>query len=282
MLTLERAARTRAVNIRLQGKSPLFDRTLTLALLCSILVHLVLFGIFRIKMTDIGEPLALLDPIEVALVTEKLDKEQELPLTEVVSENEALAPKARITDLVRACNHIPLPTVTFRPAQEIYVPERDVDHSNGYQQASQLTEQVLKTHIQKFPCQLHVYPLTLQLSPSLKKLTLMEDGMQFFIPKQPGFSSGYFMTQTPIPIEYQVKIDGASGKITSWQRHGQLIDKVLQSCADLIIKAIRFAPTEAKMIEGKIAIIFACNGDSLQEWLTLPLDVQHKVQRRRT
>lgn len=279
MLKLERRARTQDVVIRLSTRTPFLDKALWYAIFWSALAHLVLFGLFRIKVTDPSAHTAFLDPIEVALVSDKLEREAHH--TEVRPETSAPVSKMPITELAGAYATLPLPDVPRTSVQEIAMPEQDIDHSQALQAMAPHTSEAMQAHFQRLPSQVQIYPVSLKLSKSLRDRTLLEDGVDLFLPKKRGFPSSYFLSQLPTSIEYRVQVDGQSGKVTSSQRRGELVDKTLQSVADRLIRTIRFAPADQPRTDGMITITFHCTGDALQDWLAAPIDTSQATPSRR-
>ena len=279
MLKLERVARTQEMAIRLNARASFLDRALWYAILWSTLAHFILFGLFRIKGTDVSTHITLLDPIEVALVSDKLEREAHH--TEVRPEAASTTSKMPITELAGAYATLPLPKIASTPLQEIAVPEQDVDHTHALQAMNPYTHAAIQACFQRLPSQVRFYPLSLALSKSLQDRALLEDGMQLFLPKKRGFPSSYFVGQPPTSIAYRVQVNGPSGKVTSWQRKGELVDKTLQRVADQLIRAIRFAPADMPQTAGTVTITFRCTGDALQEWLAEPIDTSQAAPSRR-
>jgi hypothetical protein len=114
----------------------------------------------------------------------------------------------------------------------------------------------------------HVYPLKLRLSKPLAKLKLIEDGSHLFKPKEINQKTAALsFSTTCYPIAYTIKVSGESGKVVSWKRKKELIDKKMQSCADKLIETLVFGPSKEKEIKGKIWITFACPEDELVRYL---------------
>jgi hypothetical protein len=279
MLKLERVARTQDVVIRLNSRASFLDKALWYAIFWSALVHLVLFGLFRIKVTDASTHAVLLDPIEVALVSDKL--EREVYHTEVRPETSTPISKMPITELAGAYATLPIPSVPATPLQALAIPEQDIDHTHALQAMAPHTHEAMQACFQALPSQVQYYPLSLQLSKSLQDRALLDDGVHLFLPKKRGFPSSYFLSQPSISTEYRVQVDGQSGKVTSWQRRGELLDKALQSVAERLIRTLRFAPVEIRRTEGTILVTFHCTGDALQEWLAAPIDAPQASPSRR-
>lgn len=260
MLKIERLKNDASVQIRPNDKGLLFDRPFKQALIYSFLFHLLVFGLIRVKFIAIYEPTAQLQPVEVAI-----DAERDEPNGEAVT----------VTGLEGQNEEEHFAPVVVHYPQEFH-PQNLNSQVNGrqdialseYPMDKRIEESVADSFSQKIGYPLHFYPLKIECTSSLSKLTVVEDGSQLF--KEKNNYSVQRVAKLPIiffTIEYSAKVSGMSGKIIESKRKKELWDKKLQACADKIIQVMRFAPSNKKTIRGKILITFECSGDEIEEYL---------------
>jgi hypothetical protein len=205
------------------------NRILLQALIYSLLIHAVLVLCFRIRLFDFrSEP--------VAFTPAKL-----------FVDDEPVASASIIQEKLKTA-----PTVFL-------------DELTEHTEESRSQIQALFVQDIAFPDQ--GYPLRIKCSPSLKPLLLIEDGSHLFkhmtSPHQQEVS---LLSCRKFTIEYSVDVDGTTGKLSSWSRTRELLDKELQQIADKIVSELRFAPHK-KSLSGKLWINFYCSGEELQDYL---------------
>jgi hypothetical protein len=222
----------------------ILDRGLLQALIYSLVFHLVIFGAFRIRLSDYQDYTREMQPLHVAIdseipsyttVGEQSDTQTTHGLfTENLDDKELMA--LRLSQIEN-----PIQTVS---SEEI----------------SALAPALTFTPI--------MYPLQLKLSSELKNLTLQDDGSKLFRKKGPYDTLGsLLLASNHFPIDYQVDVDGKTGKITKAVRSEVLLDKKLQAVADKLIYRITFAPFSEKTKSGKITLTFCCSGDEVKSLL---------------
>src|SRR5689334_10645560 len=92
MLKLERLGNSEKVQIRVKERRSFFDRRLRQAFTYSLLFHVVVFGVFRVKFLQVHEGAAAFRPVEVALDQESPEEMSLGTIAEVQDEVERLAP----------------------------------------------------------------------------------------------------------------------------------------------------------------------------------------------
>jgi hypothetical protein len=260
MLKIEQQTNSSNVSVRLKDKGSLLDRPFKQALIYSFLFHALVFGVFRVQFSTISDPTEPINPVEVAIDTERTadgDDAQELV---AIAEQESTQEKVSFAPYVK--EYIKIAEKYYSDASTAQIEptalhESEVFDDEGFEE---------KLYLTKLPYQLRHYPLRLEFTTALSKLKLLEDGSSLFKEKSASFS------RQKIPfafftIAYNVKISGQTGKITEWKRKRELLDKKLQVCADRIIDQIQFAPFQLTSLRGKIWIVFECSGDEISEYL---------------
>lgn len=232
------------ITLRLQERSPFFDRALLQALFWSLIFHLALFSSFRIRLNDYQESSPQMLPLDVAIDADKFD-EAKIVATTVDSQ------LANPSDLF--CSNIDpeeykAMNLALLPTAESRVNDDDI--------ASQSAPLIWAPKM---------YPLQLKLSPQLKDLALLDDGSSLFRKKSPYDTLGRFvLTSNHLPIEYKVYVNGLTGRIDRAEREQVLLDKRLQAIGDRLISQVKFKPFSEKNVTGSITLIFCCTGDEIK------------------
>ncbi len=265
MLKLERTDATQQVEIRINEKRSFFDRHLRQAFTYSLLFHALLFGLFRIKFSQIHETAEAFRPVQVAVDNEKIEENAQQAIAEVADTPINLAPHSTQALLARSWPFNfdqALSSVLLSPSSDAYETEDVIESSEMLLQESAKLDQ-LKIRFSE-----HVYPLTLKLSKKLSRLQLIEDGHELFRLKAKTLADAHLLlATTSYPISYKVHILGKTGKVILWDRKKELIDKQLQEYADKIVQTLTFEPFAEDEIKGRIQIIFKCDGQKIQEFL---------------
>lgn len=222
-------------------RTTFLDKALLQALVYSLLIHLVLFGSFKIRLNDFQESSPQMLPIDVALDADKIDVAHAVTHTQ---EGEGLDPST------------------------LFISALDPDEYKSMNLALLPSREDKDEAILDLPSKLawtpKMYPLQLKLSSPLKALVLIDDGSGLFREKGPNDSIGRFaLAANHLPIEYKVSINGITGSVERAEKDQVLLDKRLQSTADSIISHIRFKPFSEKRIAGSITLIFCCTGDEI-------------------
>lgn len=226
----------------IKERTSFLDKALLQALLYSLLIHLVLFGSFRIRLNDFQDSTPQMLPIDVAIDADKID---------------AIQTETNALDLQQI------------DSKSLFISNLDPDEYRAINlalvsQPADSTEDMLD-RTSKLAWTPRMYPLQLKLSPQLKALELTDDGSSLFREKGPYDSIGRFaLAPNHLPIEYKVRINGMTGCVEGAEKDQVLLDKRLQSVADLIISHIRFKPFSEKQIAGRITLIFCCSGDEIK------------------
>ncbi len=273
MLRVERKAGTSEIVIRTKKNRWIESRFLQ-AIGYSFLLHIAVCGIFRIKSLPLEEA-KITNAIEVSILSEKGDEEGE-PLSSALAETiEASSNKKPFFDaaLLTASNKALLPEQPFLDQAActevaLFPSQKKVFLVQPYFQKASPTLAVPISWKERF------YPLDITFSSSLSSLTLIEDGSSLFKEKN---SKPFFLVHiAKIPkIEYRIVVSGKTGKIESWTRKKELLDKKFQYYIDLLVQTLRFAPSKEESYEGKLWIEFACTGEEIETFL---LPHVHKKQ----
>lgn len=212
------------------------------ALIYSLVFHLMLFGTFRIRLSDFQEYTPQMHPLDVAIDSEK---------TEV--------------DNTNTSQHV--------DKSALFLANLDADEHTQInlallQDDSDFDDEALKELVPKLEWSPKMYPLKLKLSNSFKDLILVDDASSLFRNKKPQETLARFvLAPHHFTIEYKVSVDGSSGHIINRVRKEELLDKRLQTVADRIIGTIKFLPFNEKERSGSITITFCCTGDEITKYM---------------
>ena len=222
-------------------RTTFFDKALLQALVYSLLIHLVLFGSFRIRLNDFLESSPQMLPVDVAIDADKPD------VSGSVSNSLESQPSNATRGFI-----LHLDADEYKAMNLALLPPRP--HK----------DEELLDRTPKLAWAPRMYPLQLKLSPQLKALTLIDDGSALFREKGPNDSLGRFvLAANHLPIVYKVRINGITGHVEHAEKDQVLLDKRLQSVADRIVSHIQFKPCSEKSIAGSITLIFCCTGDEI-------------------
>lgn len=239
-------------------RSALVDKALLQALIYSLLLHLILFGTFRIRLNDYKETATEMRPLSVAIdvpdefgvaVEKAAPYDTSSLVTSTFDEDEYKAMHLSMQHPVKL-------EPTYHPPEasntlSAYTDKDIIDLAGNFTYAPK------------------AYPLQLKLSSQLKALTLVEDGSSLFRKKAPHEDLSHLaLAANHFPIEYTVTVSGPTGTITTLKRPNVLLDKELQLVADRIIKCIRFEPFSQKSVTGTITLVFCTSGQELKSYLS--------------
>ncbi len=217
------------------------DKALLQALIYSLILHVVLFCTFKIKLNDYQEHAHEMAPIDVAIDFEEPHSMTQAHLQDAFDPNDLYFTHLKTTTL---------PPIEARAPIDIF------------------TDDDLIALEPKEPESAKMYPLQLKLSQPLKKCMLIEDGSSLFRNKEPYETMSIFTLATHhFSIEYKVYVDGFTGKLERFEKKCELLDKKLQAVADQIMAKIQFAPCTEKSITGSITLKFSCTGDEIKSFL---------------
>ncbi|MBS0634495.1 MAG: hypothetical protein JSR37_03430 [Verrucomicrobia bacterium] len=217
------------------------DRPLLQALIYSLIFHLMLFGTFRIRLSDFQDHTPQMRPLDVAIDSEKIEvsNDQEIPADKSALFLANLDPEEHMK-------------------MNIALLQDDPDSD----------EDALQRVSPKLTWAPKMYPLKLKVSNSLKTLTLVDDGSSLFREKRANETLARFVLAAHhFTIEYNVFVDGATGDIMRFERKDELLDKRLQAVADRIITQIKFLPFREKQRNGNITLSFCCTGEEIKGFL---------------
>jgi len=261
VLKFERTGQEAIVSIRLRSRSSFFDRALLQALLWSFLFHLLLFGTFRIRYDSFIDTTPAMHPINVAIEHEP---QEPMPGVSAIDDSGPIDPAALflhsldMADWKASCLEKLAPRATSLQG----------DLATPRLTSCALTQEELATSQKSIAYAPILYPLHLSCSRSLRSLEITEDGSSLFRSKTLHDDLGRLtLSKQSYPIEYKVKIEGATGMIIHWERKYELLDKELQKVADRLISKITFAPFAKRSAKGSITLTFCCNGEEIQELL---------------
>ncbi|MBS0654247.1 MAG: hypothetical protein JSR46_00575 [Verrucomicrobia bacterium] len=247
------------LSIRVKTNPLALQRPLIKALIWSAVFHLCLVSAFRIKMIDFHEVKYPITPIDVAI------DDEEGPKTSVaLQQRQHMQPIMPISDPCwDACRHdslkepLPLPCPLRRP----------LPGSLG----SVVPDSVIASSEKSLSTRPRLYPLKLKFSPTLKKLKVLVDGSSLFKQQEdPMELHLLFLAPAFFSIKYDVRIDGKSGKVVRWNREKKLGSTYVQTCADMIVSHLRFAPSTQEQIGGRLSLSFRCTEEKLKELLIDP------------
>lgn len=209
------------------------NNVLAYALFCSLVLHLVLVGCFRIRLFDFGQ-----EPLAFSPVTLVVENDPAVS-TLILDSDEKKLPFVSIDEIS------PQTAETRRKIQEVAMTSCE------------------------YPSQ--SYPLKIKYSQNLKQLLLIEDGSHLFKDSS-SFSQKEvaLLKSQKFTIEYRIKVDGSTGTLFSWKRTRELLDKKLQRIADKIISSLRFIPYK-QSLSGKLWLTFYCTGEELSSYLKEPI-----------
>ncbi len=231
-------------------KSPFLDRALFQALFWSLIIHLVLFATFRIRLNDFLDTKIEMKPLNVAIEPERAD---EANTTLDIQNRDSYDPLTLVTLQLD-----PDECKMMHLAQNPVASETEIAFSDD--DLSELTPELSYTPT--------MYPLQLKLSSELKALSLINDGSSLFKEKGQKDRLGPFMlAANHLSIDYTVTIDGKSGRVIRSDRSQVLLDKKLQQVADKIVNMIAFKPFSEKSRTGRITIVFCCTGDEIKSFM---------------
>lgn len=258
MLKFERTSQDAVVSIRLKSRSSFFDRALLQALLWSFLFHLLLFGTFRIRLNTFNDNSPTMAPIAVAIEHEP--QEAVTSVAALHQEQEAIESQGLFTQSVEsavwqaACIDNIASRASKSPTSSfLFHGSNDEDLLNVQKEVAYAPT---------------LYPLQLSCSRSLRALAIVDDGSNLFRTKGPKDDLGkLYLSKQSYPIEYKVKIEGATGKVVRWERKYELLDKDLQKIADRLINVIRFAPFSKRSAKGSLTLTFCATSEEIQELL---------------
>lgn len=245
--------------LRIRDRSAFLDRTLLQALFWSLIFHLMLFSVFRIRLYDFkqeGQPIA---PINVSL-----EQEEHGPITEVTS-HDLIDIQGLLSQNIDKDEWLQMAfEQSMAPEMESQgAPRQEKDLIPRYANALSTTD--IASMLKKPNFSPKVYPLHLKLSKPLKKLTLIEDGSCLFREKLASDDTKRIaLSNKRLPIEYTVTVMGATGRLENVFRKYELLDKELQECADLIIKKIQFAPFSLESVTGTLTLSFVLDGSEVK------------------
>lgn len=251
MLKLEKLALGKKVTLSIKNRS-IIDGAFLKALLWSTIFHLVVLCSFRIKMFDIPESSPVY-PIAVSLENDPQDSHETFVQIDSDSSSQLF------TDYLKE----------HTLHEEVYekILYALLDRSNsGFSPPPTLS--ILPTAIATpidFEFQNVVYPLKIKLSNNLKACHIVDDGMRLFDEKK----TKEFLphTRPHYTIKYRVSIDGTTGKIASYRRSRELLDKSLQTVADRMLDVLVFWTPAQRKYTGELTLTFYCNGEEIVELL---------------
>lgn len=251
----------KSLSIEIKEPLPFFTHPLVRALIWSALFHLCLLCAFRVKMSYFHTTESPLTSVAVAI------EEDALPATTTTIENEQ-----QMTQLIANLDNSDWDeireTTSEWPRDHIKASHQPKIHSCG----NIISETAITFLPESFSHQSTLYPLRIKTSPNLKKLKILTDGSSLF--KQTENSEKLhqlLMSSSRFRVQYTVNINGKNGRITKWNRESHLIDPAVQSCADMVIERLCFAPFGDKTMQGTLYLVFYCDGQELQQFLKRPI-----------
>ena len=274
MLKLERNPSTKHIAIRLKEKKAFVDRPFFIALVYSVLFHLIVFGFFKVQMGDPHEAVSELDPIEVAMLSDKAE-DQEIPdlVGQVQIETQgdqndlriSLSPNIEIEPKFPHLSHEAPPLANLIAASTF-----SYDDDEPLKEYTKDLAWTPKKEGSPLNWRSRIYPLCLKFSDNLQPLVLLEDGSRLFKEKSPRMKNSLFSTSGLTSLEYNVKIHAQSGKIEKYSCKKDLQNMNLEQYGNLIIRSLRFAPTSSSIDtihSGRIWVTFLCPPNELRSYL---------------
>lgn len=259
MLKFERSIQDAVVSIRLKSRSSFFDRALLQALLWSFLFHLLLFGTFRIRLNSFNDNSPSMAPIAVAIEHEP--QEAVTSVAALHQDQETIESQGLFTQSLD-------PTVWQAACIDKLASRTSLAHATSSFLFHGSNEEDLLNVQKEVTYTPTLYPLQISCSRSLRALTIVDDGSSLFRTKGPKDDLGkLYLSKQSYPIEYKVKIEGATGKVVRWERKYELLDKELQKVADRLINIIRFAPFNKRSAKGSLTLTFCATSEEIAELL---------------
>ena len=270
MLRLKRLKKDSNVSIQIREKPSFFEGSFKRAFCISFIIHIAVFGVFRVKFLEIHEVNNAFEPIEVAIHEDEIQKNSVAQVAPHEEEDvyPMFLPKASLQNQVPEFHSDDDKELVSFLLNHSYISD-PMKYANGEDLASSIFQNLENEKLVFSP---RYYPLKVRLSPSLEVLKIVEDGLSLFREKKGDEKKiNQKLNSSQYNITYGVKISGATGKIVEWTHKSLLRDKKLQSYADVIIQHIVFAPFSKKHIKGKIELSFECTGQELMYYLSRSL-----------
>lgn len=254
MLKLEKLITKTRLAARMKERS-IFDKAFVKALVWSCVIHLVVLCSFRVKMFEIPQS-APVQPIEVSLETDPQDASQAYV---------ALVDDSQMRSFT---DYLDEGAWQDQAADRIQNELNDAPNKGfSTPPTLMLASDPVSTRVEpQCTYRRRAYPLKIKLKQDSKGCKIVEDGSRLFTQK----TKKVFLPHScpHYSIEYEIEIDGASGKIGMHRRTRELRDKTLQTVADDMLHVIRFWTPEPRVYKASLTLTFYCSGEELLELLT--------------
>jgi len=115
-----------------------------------------------------------------------------------------------------------------------------------------------------------IFPVKIKYEPPLNELIVIDDGSKLFRSEKFATSPALLLRPYETTLTYDVIVASKKGKIASFTRKKELLDKNLLRLSDAIIKKIRFVKNNDSNISGGVTITFLCHSDDIKKLLKEP------------
>ena len=264
MLKLEKK-QGQVVQIRFKEERPFWKRALVRALVYSLLAHIVLISVIKIRLLNVHGETGSTIPIEVAL-----DQDEEassiLP-TKTVDAHDSFAMKELFLDCYEAPEE-KMNLVGYDKMQLAFSLEPAIEKGQPYvfEIPASLEHEVLLASLPPLP-KISSPPFKLHFSNELNRFTMISDGSSIFAEDKKFEKSNADDANTL--IEFDIDFDRASGTITSWTMKETSGDSRLDGFASKILEEVRFLPQtvedEYESIQGTCQIEFCAPYEDIQK-----------------
>ncbi len=236
-------------------------------LLVSFAIHLGLFGFVRMRMTQISDDIKPTIPIEVAIDQSFKSSENKVDVISPLHTNipfQAFFSEPNYVDLwleKEKAMQVPIMHLydlynTNEPF--FYIVGQSQEKFDDYAVDFSVNEEK------------KLFPIKIDTTGALRDLTIIEDGSKLFRSENPNASRAVFLKPYEQSIDYDVVVKGKSGKISSFTRKKELLDKNLLSLSDAILKEMRFIKNKRAIVTGSVTITFLCHSDDMKKLLIDP------------
>lgn len=227
-----------------------YERTLSHTYLFSFLIHLLIFIIFRVELTQVHDPITTIPIAEVGLL-------EPIPPGAVVS--------TYSFDEMHSRTITPLTILLEKkPYQSTYKPQPfNFPMSTLFLSPPEIKEPHLieKEHLYPTPYtdKIPYYPVHLAFSKELKNIECIDDAAHLF---SLSYIQGFLPDFDPITLRYRVKI-GPNGTIVSFKQLHAFLDQRTYY-AEKILQKLVFSNPKKKFIKGTITLTFFFDEQNLK------------------